>query len=232
MCSRGCSELINVFIGFDEREAIAYHVCVNSIIRHSTCVIAVTPLALKNLSTYRETHADGSNAFIYTRFLVPSLMNYQGWALFVDGDMILRDDLAKLWALRDDTKAVLCVHHDYQTRQTIKYLGSANENYPRKNWSSVVLWNCGHPANRVVTPDFVAKGTGAQLHRFTWLNDDLIGELPKEWNWLADEFGDNPNAKLLHYTLGTLCFHEYADTPMGSEWHRERMLTDYCKQRD
>jgi hypothetical protein len=112
----------------------------------------------------------------------------------------------------------------------VKYLGSRNQDYPRKNWSSVVLWNCGHPANTAVTPQFIETATGAQLHRFTWLDDSQIGELPIEWNWLPDEFGPNEDAKLLHFTLGTPCFHEYADTPMSSEWHRERMLMDYSDQ--
>ena len=223
--------MIRVFIGFDPREAVAYHVCSNSIIRHSSEVVSLTPLALRNLKTYSETHSDGSNQFIYTRFLIPSLMEYQGWALFIDGDMLLRDDIAKLWALRDETKAVMCVHHDYRTKAETKYLGSVNQNYPRKNWSSVVLWNCGHPANRVVTPEFVANGTGAQLHRFTWLDDSLIGELPIEWNWLPDEFGANTDAMLLHWTLGAPCFHEYAHVPMATEWHREKLLTDFCLQR-
>lgn len=157
-------------------------------------------------------------------------MNYNGWALFMDGDMIVRDDIAKLFAMRDESKAVMCVHHDYKTRQTTKYLGSRNKNYPRKNWSSVVLWNCGHPANRNVTPEFVMKSTGAQLDRFTWLDDDLVGELPIEWNWLPDEFGANPDAKLLHFTLGTPCFHEYANSPMAAEWHREKLLANYSLQ--
>ena len=224
--------MLNIFIGFDQREAVAYHVCSNSIIRYSSELVAITPLALNNLKTYSENHSDGSNAFIYTRFLIPHLMNYAGWALFIDGDMIFRDDIAKLWALRDESKAVLCVHHDYKTKASTKYLGSVNQDYPRKNWSSVVLWNCSHPANRVVTADFVARGTGAQLHRFTWLDDSLVGELPIEWNWLPDEFGENQDAKLLHFTLGTPSFHECADVPMASEWHRERLKTDFCLQHD
>ena len=125
----------------------------------------------------------------------------------------------------------MCVHHDYKTRAQAKYLGARNEDYPRKNWSSVVLWNCGHPANRQVTPDFIMRSTGAQLHRFTWLEDTLIGEIPKVWNWLPDEFDANDAAKLLHFTLGTPCFHEYACSPMASEWHQERMLANYCVQR-
>ncbi len=223
--------MINVFIGYDPREAVAYHVCANSFIRHSSTPLAITPLALKNLLSYSETHTDGSNQFIYSRFLLPHLMNYQGWALFVDGDMLVRADVAELWALRDESKAVMCVHHDYKTKAHEKYLGAKNQDYPRKNWSSVVLWNCGHPANRVVTPEFVESATGAQLHRFTWLADELIGEIPVEWNWLPDEFGANKNSKLLHWTLGTPCFHEYATAPMASEWHRERMLADYSLQK-
>lgn len=224
--------MIPIFIGYDYREAIAYHVCVNSIIRHSSKTVAVTPLALQNMQDYQETHTDGSNQFIYSRFLVPHLMQYKGWAIFMDGDMLLRDDINKLWALRDETKAVMVVKHDYKTKMTEKYLGAKNENYPRKNWSSVILWNCGHAANKTITPEFIESATGAQLHRFTWLADELIGELPKVWNWLPDEFGANSEAKLLHYTLGTPSFHDFATTPMGDEWHRERIYTDYCLQRN
>ena len=224
--------MINIFIGYDHREAIAYHVCANSIIRHSSKPVSLTPLALQNMQDYEEKHTDGSNQFIYSRFLVPHLMEYKGWAIFMDGAMLLRDDIEKLWSLRDETKAVQVVKHDYKTKMTEKYLGAKNEDYPRKNWSSVILWNCGHPANAVVTPEFIQTATGAQVHRFTWLDDNLIGELPIEWNWLPDEFGVNQEAKLLHYTLGTPSFHDFATTPMGDEWHRERIYTDYCLQRN
>jgi hypothetical protein len=114
---------------------------------------------------------------------------------------------------------------------TEKYLGAKNENYPRKNWSSVILWNCQNPANRILTPEFVQKSTGAELHRFTWIKDERIGDLPAEWNWLPDEYGPNINADLLHYTLGAPCFHEFATTNQADEWHREHMLADYCLQR-
>jgi hypothetical protein len=223
--------MIRVFIGYDSREAVVYHVCAQSIIRHTTEPVSLTPLALSTLSGYKERHSDGSNQFIYSRFLTPFVCEYKGWALFIDGDMLLRSDLSELWGLRDESKAVMCVHHDYKTKTQSKYLGSKNADYPRKNWSSVVLWNCGHPANRDVTPSFIEGATGAQLHRFTWLSDDLIGQIPKVWNWLPDEFGPNPEAKLLHWTLGAPSFHEYADVPMADEWHRERLLMDYCLQR-
>jgi hypothetical protein len=224
--------MLKVFIGYDPREAIAYHVCVNSIIRKSSVPLSVTPLALNNLAGYSEKHADGSNQFIYSRFLVPHLTGFSGWAIFMDGDMLLREDIQRLWELRDEAKAALVVKHDYRTRLKEKYLGARNEDYPRKNWSSVILWNCGHPANRTLTPEFVEKATGAQLHRFTWLDDSLIGALPIEWNWLPDEFGSNRNAKLLHWTLGTPCFHEFADAPMAEEWHRERILTEHSNQHE
>jgi lipopolysaccharide biosynthesis glycosyltransferase len=223
--------MIPIFIGYDPREAIAFHVCSNSIIRHSNHPVSINPLALNILKDYEEKHTDGSNHFIYSRFLVPHLMEYKGWAIFMDGDMLVRDDIQKLWNLRDDSKAVMVVKHDYKTKMTEKYLGAKNENYPRKNWSSVILWNCDHAANKVVTPKFIETATGAQLHRFTWLADELVGELPTVWNWLPDEFGANQDAKLLHYTLGTPSFHDFATTPMGDEWHRERIYTDYCLQR-
>jgi lipopolysaccharide biosynthesis glycosyltransferase len=224
--------MIRLFIGYDPREAVVYHVCVNSIIRQATQPVAVTPLALKNLSGYVERHKDGSNQFTYSRFLVPHLMGWSGWALYIDGDMLLRTDIAELWSLRDDRKALLCVHHDYKTRLLEKYLGAKNQDYPRKNWSSVMLWNCGHPANRRLTPEFIQGTTGAHLHRFTWLADELVGRLPIEWNWLPDEFGQNPQAKLLHWTLGAPCFHEFADAPMAEEWHRERALVSESIQRE
>jgi lipopolysaccharide biosynthesis glycosyltransferase len=224
--------MIPVFIGYDPREAIAFHVCANSIIRHSSQPVQIIPVALNLFREYTETHTDGSNHFIYTRFLVPYLMKWQGHAIFIDGDMIVRDDIAKLWDMRDHSKDVQVVKHDYKTRMPVKYLGSKNEDYPRKNWSSVILWNCNSYPNRKLTPEYVMKATGAELHRFTWCTDDRIGELPPEWNWLPDEYGANPDAKLLHYTLGTPCFHEFASTPQGSEWHRERILTEYCQQHD
>jgi lipopolysaccharide biosynthesis glycosyltransferase len=221
---------IPIFVGYDPREAIAYHTCVNSIIRNSSVPVAIVPVALNLFRDYTETHTDGSNHFIYTRFLVPYLMGWQGWAIFIDGDMIVRGDIAELWDMQSMSKDVMVVKHDYKTKRREKYLGSVNEDYPRKNWSSVILWNCSTYPNRKLTPEFVQRSTGSFLHRFSWLEDDRIGELPPEWNWLPDEYGANPDAKLLHYTLGTPCFHEFADTPQSEEWHRERIYTEYCQQ--
>lgn len=222
---------IPIYIGYDPREAIAFHTCANSIIRHSSKPVSIIPVALNLFQDYEETHTDGSNQFIYSRFLVPYLQDYTDWAIFIDGDMILRDDIVKLWDLRNPSMDVMVVKHDYKTRMPIKYLGAKNEDYPRKNWSSVILWNCNSSANKKLTPDYVQQSLGSHLHRFSWINDKCIGELPPEWNWLPDEYGVNKDAKLLHYTLGTPCFQEFADTPQSDEWHRERILTEYCLQR-
>jgi lipopolysaccharide biosynthesis glycosyltransferase len=218
---------IPVFIGYDPREAIAFHVCANSIIRQASQPVCIVPLALNLFQDYTETHTDGSNQFIYSRFLVPHLTEFTGWAIFIDGDMIVRGDIAELWNMQNPYNDVLVVKHDYKTKMPVKYLGAKNEDYPRKNWSSVILWNCNSFPNRKLTPEFIQRATGSELHRFTWLDDERIGELPPEWNWLPDEYGVNKDAKLLHYTLGAPCFQEFADTPQGDEWHRERILTEY-----
>ena len=210
---------IKIAIGFDEREAVAYHTFCQSILEKASHPVAFVPLVLRTLEGYKETHSDGSNAFIYSRFLTPFLFDFQGWAIFADGDMICRDDIAKLWALRDESKAVMCVKHDYKTKAQDKYLGNKNQDYPRKNWSSLVLWNCKHPENQILKPDFVMKQSGAFLHRFSWLTDNLIGEIPREWNWLTTEYEDNYDAKLLHYTLGAPCFKDYRNCEMSNEWH-------------
>lgn len=213
--------MIRIAVGFDQREAIAYHTFCQSVIARASRPVSFVPLALNNLSGYAETHTDGSNQFIYSRFLTPYLMDFDGWALFADGDMICLGDVADLWALRDDSKAVMVVKHDYQTKANAKYLGNPNQDYPRKNWSSVVLWNCGHKFNRLLDPNYVMSKPGSHLHRFAWLPDDVIGEIPAEWNWLTSEYRDNYSAKLLHYTLGTPCFKDYAVSDMAELWHAE-----------
>lgn len=213
---------ITLVVGFDQREAVAYHTFCQSVLEKSSLPVQFIPLAENTLVGYKETHTDGSNKFIYSRFLTPYLCNFEGWAIFADGDMVCQTDIKQLWDLRDDSKAVQVVQHDYQTKAHKKYLDNKNENYPRKNWSSVILWNCGHPAHRVLTPEFIQKQTGAYLHRFSWLSDAQIGALPREWNWLAIEYEDNPQARLVHFTLGTPCFKDYADTAMADIWHEAR----------
>ena len=212
-------EKINIVVGFDQREAVAYHTFCQSIIEKSSLPVQFIPLAINTLKDYQETHTDKSNDFIYSRFLTPYLSDFKGWAIFFDGDMICQTDIKELWDLKDESKALMVVKHDYQTKANIKYLGNKNENYPRKNWSSVILWNCAHPKHQILTPSFIANQTGKYLHRFSWLDDEDIGEVNRQWNWLAIEYPENRDAKLIHYTLGTPCFKDYRDTDMADIWH-------------
>lgn len=215
-------EMIRLFVGHDSREKVAYSVFCESVIDRCTLPVSIVPLSLKTLeNVYDENHSDGSNAFIYSRFLVPHLCDYSGWAIFADGDMLCLDDLAELWEQRDYHTAVQVVKHDYKTKHPMKYLGAKNENYPRKNWSSLILWNCGHPANMRLSPQFVDEQNGAYLHRFAWLDDKLIGGIHQNWNWLVDEYDFNPYAKLVHFTLGTPCFSGYEGGEYARRWYAE-----------
>jgi lipopolysaccharide biosynthesis glycosyltransferase len=213
------ADCIKIVVGFDQREAIAYHTFSQSVLEKSSLPVLFLPLSMNTLKGYKETHNDKSNDFVYSRFLTPYLHNFEGWAIFADGDMVCQSDIKELWDLRDETKALQVVMHDYKTKFNQKYLGNTNENYPRKNWSSLILWNCSHPKHKVLTPDFISSQTGKYLHRFSWLDDEDIGELPIDWNWLAIEYPNNPKAKIIHYTLGTPCFKDYRNSEMAVTWH-------------
>ena len=214
---------IPVFVGFDQREAAVYHTFCQSVIENSSKPVAFHPLHGPMMDDF-DGQQDGTNRFIFSRYLVPYLMNYEGWAIFADGDMVVTEDIAKLWELRDFGAAVQVVKHDYKTNSPRKFVGTPIENdnvdYPRKNWSSVILFNCGHPSNRSLTRDMVASGGPEFLHRFHWLNDDEIGTLPVSWNWLCGEFPKKPDANLYHYTLGSGGFKVAADGDHADEWHK------------
>ena len=225
------NDILKVVVGFDQRESIAYHTFTQSIIEKCSMPLIIMPLAMNTLKGYKETHTDKSNDFVYSRFLTPYLNNFTGWAIFADGDMICEADIKELWDLMDESKALQVVKHDYKTKAKKKYLGNVNEDYPKKNWSSLILWNCSHPKHKILTPEFIASQTGKYLHRFSWLEDSDIGELPPEWNWLAIEYPENRNAKLIHYTLGTPCFKTYRDTEMSDIWHetQKRIIDGFDK---
>jgi hypothetical protein len=233
--------MIRCFLGYDPREAVAMHVCTSSILRRASKPVSFTYLAKNQFDEdYVETHLPesdlvkagypASNAFVFSRFLVPWLCDFQGWAIFLDGDMVVKDDIVKLWRMRDPFAAAQVVKHQYQTRHPIKYLGGVNEDYPRKNWSSVILWNCGHYRNRRLYPDFVAQQGGDYLHQFKWLDDQFIGDLPHEWNWLVGEYEPSSEAKLLHYTVGGPYFEDYADCDHADDWREEHAAMNHCKQ--
>ena len=226
------SEIADIVVGFDQREAVAYHTFTQSVIEKSSIPIRFLPLNNDSLKDYTEVHKDGSNNFIYTRFLVPYLFNFKGWAIYADGDMVCLKDIKELWELRDDNFAVQVIKHNYKTKIKNKYWGNKNEDYPRKNWSSLVLWNCSHPSHRILTPDFIQHQNGAFLHRFSWINDEQIGEIETEWNWLAMEYEEKRNINLIHYTIGTPCFKEYQSTSLSSYWKKYFMnsLSGYFKK--
>lgn len=215
--------MLPIYVGYDPREACVYHTFCQSVIEHSSEPVSFTPLHQPMLHGF-DGQQDGTNAFIFSRYLVPFLQRFEGAALFVDGDMIVNADIVELLELFDPDYAVQVVKHDYSTKQPRKYVGTplANDNidYPRKNWSSVTLWNCSHPANKILLPEFVADAGGAFLHRFQWLADSDIGELPAEWNWLEYEYLPNNDAKLIHHTLGSPAFEYYAGSPSSKDFNR------------
>lgn len=220
-------DLARVFIGFDSKEVVAYHVLCQSIQEKSSIPVQFTPIALDNVSSIftRERNPLQTTEFSFSRFLVPYLSNYEGWSLFADCDMLMRADIAELWSLRDDRYAAMCVKHDYVPKVETKFLGQTQTKYEKKNWSSVIMFN--NAKCRSLTPDFVNTATGLQLHQFKWLeSEDLIGELPPAWNWLVNEYDYNDDAKLVHFTDGGPYFDEYKNDDYAPEWFaaRERVL--------
>ncbi len=220
-------DIANVYIGFDSKEVVAYHVFCQSIQEKSSIPVRFVPIALNNVGGIftRERNQLQSTEFSFSRFLVPYLSGYEGWSLFADCDMLMRADIAELWNLRDDRYAAMCVKHDYVPKVETKFLGQTQTKYEKKNWSSVILFN--NAKCRALTPDFVNTATGLQLHQFKWLeSDDEIGALPPEWNWLVNEYERNEGAKLVHFTDGGPYFDEYKDDDYAEEWFaaRDRVL--------
>jgi len=212
--------MINIFIGYDSKEKIAYHVLSESILRNSTKPVSITPIYLPNIKDdfLRERNSLSSTEFSFSRFIIPHLMNYQGWALFMDCDMLMKADVEELWRLRDDKYAVQVCKHDYTPRTETKFLGHIQTAYPKKNWSSFMLMNCKKCIR--LTPDYVNKASGLELHQFKWLEkEELIGSLPLEWNWLAGEYPYKEEVKNIHYTEGGPYFEQYADCDYSNDWY-------------
>lgn len=224
--------MIRIFIGFDERETVAWHVLTHSILARSSQPVAFIPLALNNLQGVftRPREALQSTDFSFSRFLTPYLSGYEGWSLFMDCDMLVRRDIAELWALRDERYAVMCVQHDHRPKESVKFLNQPQTPYGKKNWSSVMLFN--NARCKALTPEYVNTATGLQLHQFKWLQDDsLIGALPPAWNHLVGYSEPMPDAANVHYTLGGPYFDEYRDCEHAQAWVDERAATLRVDQR-
>ena len=216
--------MLNVFIGYDPNETVAYHVCAHSILKNSSHPVSITPINMGNMRNFARPKEDGSTEFSFSRFLTPYLAGYKGQALFLDCDMLVRCDIAELFELSQGYYDVQVVKHDYKPKTKTKFLGNVQHNYPMKNWSSVMLFNCDNYPCRKLTCDSVSKATGKYLHRFEWTTEKRIGELPREYNHLVGEYEPNPDAKIVHFTLGTPCFKGYEDQEFADEWYE--MLED------
>lgn len=224
--------MINLFVGFDERESVGTHAFNASVIANCSEPVNITHLAKPAIENwFGQQYQEGTNAFTVSRFLIPDLMGRKGWAIFADGaDMVCLGDLAELMKLADPFKAVQVVKHKYKTKHPRKYLGTQmeaeNPDYYRKNWASLMLINCGNL--RWPRAEDVARMSKIEMLTFAWLGDEQIGSLPKEWNWLADEYGENPNAKIVHFTAGIPGFPEYKNAPMAEYWRQAHALANYA----
>jgi len=211
--------VLDIFIGYDRQEVVAYHVLAQSLLEQSSRPVRLTPISLGNLEGLfaRDAVATQSTEFSFSRFLTPYLSGYEGWSLFMDCDMLARADVAELFALADDRYAVMVAQHDYVPRDEVKFLDHVQTRYAKKNWSSVMLLN--NARCRALTPDYVNTASGLQLHQFHWLESEaLIGALPLEWNWLVGEYDFNAQAKIAHFTRGGPYFEAYADCDYADEW--------------
>jgi hypothetical protein len=214
--------MIPVYIGYDPREAVAFSVLAYSIHARATEPVSIAPLMLTQLNGVltRERHPLQSTDFSFSRFLTPYLSGYAGWSVFMDCDMLMQEDIAQLWALRDECYAVMVVKHVHIPKETTKFLGEPQTKYEKKNWSSVMLFN--NAKCRALTADYVNTASGLDLHQFKWLNDDaLIGELPQRWNHLVGYHAPRADAALVHYTQGGPYFAQYAACEYGTHWRHE-----------
>ncbi len=224
--------MIPVFIGYDSREVVAFNVLAHSIQARSSTPVAIAPIMLAQLQgTFaRERHSLQSTDFSFSRFLTPYLSGFQGFSIFMDCDMLMLDDIAPLWALRDDRYAVQVIKHDHRPRESTKFLGEPQTAYEKKNWSSVMLFNNERCAG--LTPEYVNRASGLELHQFKWVGGDhLIGALPKKWNHLVGYDAPSSDVSLVHYTLGGPYFQEYADCEYADEWRVERDAMLYAGPR-
>ena len=219
--------MLKVYEGYDPKDDIAWKVCFNSLLKYSSIDCEVKPIVQSDLRKYniyrREVDKNASTEFSITRFLVPLLNEYQGWAVYCDCDFLWLDDIHKLIELADPKYAVQVVKHDYNPTSIRKMEGKIQYLYPRKNWSSLVLWNCSHPSNKHVDLELVNTALPMFLHRFLWLSEKEIGEIPLEWNWLVNWYREpeDGHPKALHFTEGGPWIKKYSNGDYSDVWLKE-----------
>jgi lipopolysaccharide biosynthesis glycosyltransferase len=214
------NDMIDIFIGYDSKEIVAYHVLCQSIISNSSRPVRFMPINLSNIGHIFRRQRDilQSTEFSFSRFLVPYLSKYSRWSIFMDCDMLVRADIAELFALKDERYAVMVCKHDYTPSTSIKFRGNVQTKYEKKNWSSLILFNNSKCAS--LSRDYVNTASGLELHQFKWLSsEEEIGALPLEWNWLVGEYPYNEGAKIIHFTLGGPYFNDYSTTDYADEWN-------------
>ena len=223
---------LKIFIGYDPREAIAYHVLCHSILARASGPVSITPIALCNLKGIytRERHPDQSTDFTFSRFLTPWLSDYEDVSIFMDSDMLCLTDVYELAALASSNRYsdVLVVKHNYRPIAENKFLNQKQTTYPCKNWSSLMVFNGHRMATRRLTPEYVNAASPMDLHQFHWAQD--VGEIPAEYNHLVGEYRPNPHAKIVHYTLGSPCFKKYQHCEFAKEWFQELGKMTYCDE--
>jgi hypothetical protein len=227
------TEPLRIFIGYDSKEPVAYHVLAHSILRRASVPVSITPLvqsALRVSGIYtRDRGATESTEFSLTRFLVPHLCGYQGQAVFMDSDMLCQVDVAELWeSILEQSAAVLVAQHDFTPTATTKFLGQPQTAYPRKCWSAFMAFD--NTRCRELTPGYVNAATGLELHRLLWA-DDAIGSLPLDWGWLVGVYAPKPDARVLHWTDGGPWFDEYRNADHADRWFAERAAMLHAAQR-
>ena len=222
---------VKIFVGMDYKENVAYHTLTNSIIRKSSHPVSITALTLKSIPSYnRPRDPKQSNEFSFTRFYVPWLCNYSGMAIYMDCDMLVRDgvDIIDICKSIDPMMSVSVCKHDYTPKGETKFLGTHQYQYPCKNWSSLMVFNCANYHSKRLDPEYINTAPAMDLHQFKWTN--RIGELPKEWNWLVGEYEAVPSAKIAHFTLGGPYFKGNEDCDYASEWFEEYRNMTHCEQ--
>lgn len=225
---------MKIFVGWDSREDIAFKVCESTLLKHTSIPLEIKPIKQHEMRErnlfWREHDPLSSTEFTFTRFLVPYLAGYEGWAVFMDCDFLWRGDVATVLDYCDNQKSVLVVKHNYNPPEKSKMDGAVQTQYPRKNWSSFMLINCGHPdVKKNLTLDTVNTATGLYLHRLQWTENKHIGELPTAYNYLEGWHtkDDCPNPLAVHFTRGGPWFRDYMNVEYGDEWIKEARRISY-----
>ena len=225
-------EKIPIYIGYDEVESGAFWTCAASILEHTSKAVEIIPLKRGLLPLSRPRHPKQSNDFAFTRWLVPYLQNYSGYGIFIDCDFLFLRDIADLWYLRDSRFAVqVCKHLGESFKNGTKYLGTEQTVYDKKCWSSLMLFNCSHRATQRLSPEYIDRVDGLDLHQFKWLDTaDQIGAIPLEWNWLVGHYPIKDGLNAVHYTEGGPYFKDYKDCDFAEEWWAQFNRMKYVKE--